>query len=560
MNFLTKATSQVVELFRTMTPGARITAGLLLVAIVVSLAYLFQHQVRGGEEYLLGGHVFDQTEINRMTAAFATAGLTDWDDSGNRIRVPRSQKFNYLAALAANNALPKDFDSYFSDMLNQDNWFESNEQRRLRVQFLKEQQAAKMIAAMKGIEKAIVKFAEPNARGFEKKEPARATVAVQSAGTRLLDRQQIEVIRNSLEGFGVSSENVVVTDLGGATYPGRRGDGMPEAEDHLYTDAKSMYEQLWQEKIQEMVSHYGAVKVGVNVVLDSTLNHTTQSREYKGQPTTLEASEFKKESTSKKPGPGGRPGLEPNQGAPGNRRVTVDQVASSEATDNETRNDTRSVVGEIQETRQSAPLLPKFVSATIAIPESYFEKLWFARWRKEHPDETTEPKTPVADELKRLVADEKRKIEEQVVNLLHPVPPGDDKFSPVKVDTYADLPATEVEAPSLSHTATTWLADNWQTLGMIGVGLVCLVFLRGMIKSATTSPTPWQGAPAADLSLVVAETPSQAEEGEEEVAEGSGKKRFRVSGLDLRQDLVEMVKEDPDAAANVLRGWIGEAA
>lgn len=560
MNFLTKASSQVIELFRTMTPGARITAGLLLVAIVVALAYLFRHQVTAGDEYLLGGHVFDQTEINRMTAAFATAGLTDWDDTGNRIRVPRSQKFSYLAALATDNALPKDFDSYFSDMLAQDNWFESNDQRRLRVQFLKEQQAAKMISAMKGIEKAIVKFAEPSTRGFDKQEPARATVAVQSAGSRMLDRQQIEAIRNSLDGFGVSPENVVVTDLGGATYPGRRADGMPEAEDHLYTDAKSMYEQLWQEKIQDMVSHYGAVKVGVNVVLDSTLNHTTQSREYKGQPTTLEASEFRKESASKKPGPGGRPGLEPNQGAPGNRRLTVDEVASSESTDSESRNDTRSVVGEIQETRQSAPLLPKFVSATIAIPESYFRKLWFARWRETNPDDAEEPKTPVPDELRRLVDEEKRKIEDQVVNLLHPVPPGDDKFSPVKVDTYADLPAPAPEEPGLSSTAMTWLAENWQTLGMIGVGLVCLVMLRGMVKSATTSPTPWSAGPAADLSLVTTEVPSAAEEPEDETGESAGKKRFRVSGLDLRQDLVDMVKEDPDAAANVLRGWIGEAA
>ena len=47
MDFLNKAYAQIADLFRTMTPGARITAGLLLVVVVVSLGYLFNSQITG---------------------------------------------------------------------------------------------------------------------------------------------------------------------------------------------------------------------------------------------------------------------------------------------------------------------------------------------------------------------------------------------------------------------------------------------------------------------------------------------------------------------------------
>ncbi len=44
MDFLNKALAQFSDLFRSMTPGGRITAGLLLVVAVVSVGYLFQHR------------------------------------------------------------------------------------------------------------------------------------------------------------------------------------------------------------------------------------------------------------------------------------------------------------------------------------------------------------------------------------------------------------------------------------------------------------------------------------------------------------------------------------
>jgi len=58
MDFLNKAYTQIVDLFRSMTPAGRLMAGLLSAVIVVALAFLFQFQTKSADGYLLEGRPF----------------------------------------------------------------------------------------------------------------------------------------------------------------------------------------------------------------------------------------------------------------------------------------------------------------------------------------------------------------------------------------------------------------------------------------------------------------------------------------------------------------------
>src|SRR5690606_16719631 len=102
------------DLFRSMTPATRLTTGLLLAVIVVSLVYLFRFQGTVADEDLLSGQSFSSAEISAMEAAFAKAGLSNYEVRGNRVRVPRGQKTVYVAALVDGNALPPDFNNFFT--------------------------------------------------------------------------------------------------------------------------------------------------------------------------------------------------------------------------------------------------------------------------------------------------------------------------------------------------------------------------------------------------------------------------------------------------------------
>src|SRR5947199_7433867 len=100
MDFLNKALAQLSELFRSMTPGARITAGLLLAVVVVSMGYLFRAGANGPDAYLFGGEPQPTSVLDKIEAAIAKANLSDYQREGNRIRVPSGQQAKYVAAVA----------------------------------------------------------------------------------------------------------------------------------------------------------------------------------------------------------------------------------------------------------------------------------------------------------------------------------------------------------------------------------------------------------------------------------------------------------------------------
>src|SRR4029453_997085 len=105
MDFLNKSIAQWSELFRSMTPGARLTAGLLLAVVVVSMGYLFRQSATGPDAYLFGCEPLSAGQLPSVEAAIAAKGLSGYQREGNRIRVPAGQQATYLAAVVDGNAL-----------------------------------------------------------------------------------------------------------------------------------------------------------------------------------------------------------------------------------------------------------------------------------------------------------------------------------------------------------------------------------------------------------------------------------------------------------------------
>ena len=84
--------------------------------------------------------------------------------------------------------------------------------------------------------------------------------------------------------------------------------------------------------------------------------------------------------------------------------------------------------------------------------------------------------------------------------------------------------------------------------------------LRSMVKSI---PTPESGAQMGQASLALEMPSAEGEEAEpaESPDEEEGRPKLKLKkGPSLREDLTEIVREDPDAAAAILRSWISKAA
>src|SRR6478735_1778629 len=185
MDFLNKAIAQLSELFRSMTPGARITAGLLLAVVVISVGYLFQHSATGPDTYLFGGEPISNGQLDRVEAAIAKAGLSDFQREGFRIRVPSGQQAKYMAAVADAGALPPNFNTIMENAINGGSPWESREQMRERVKVGKQQTLSEIVRGMYWVENAVVLYDEHETRGLRDLGAVKQATASVSVRPRL---------------------------------------------------------------------------------------------------------------------------------------------------------------------------------------------------------------------------------------------------------------------------------------------------------------------------------------------------------------------------------------
>ncbi|MCD4726759.1 MAG: hypothetical protein K8R46_03800, partial [Pirellulales bacterium] len=88
MDFVDRAYSQLQNLFHSMTPATRWTAGLLAAVVVVGLGYLGTHRNARPDADLMRGVPVTAAQLPTMEAAMAKADLTDYEIRGTSIFVP----------------------------------------------------------------------------------------------------------------------------------------------------------------------------------------------------------------------------------------------------------------------------------------------------------------------------------------------------------------------------------------------------------------------------------------------------------------------------------------
>jgi flagellar M-ring protein FliF len=134
---------------------------------------------------------------------------------------------------------------------------------------------------------------------------------------------------------------------------------------------------------------------------------------------------------------------------------------------------------------------------------------------------------------------------------------GQNQYKHIKVVVLDSLPVPTIAPPSMVNTATSWIGRYWSTLAMLGMAMFSLLVLRSVVngKPSATGITPSASAPA--LVLHDEEPPASGEAEGETEAERPRLKLKRSKSL--KDDLVEIVKEDPDTAADILRSWIAKA-
>ena len=556
MDFINQATGQIRELMLSMTPAARVTAVLLLGVIGVSLGYLVQHQSAGPDSYLFNGEFLPGSVVDRAYAAIAQAGLEGAVREGNRIKVPSGRKSEFLAAVADAGALPPNFHKIVEDALNVSP-FASSDVRRAKYKSGREQQLSMMVSDMDGIQHANVMFDIHEGRGFGEKRQATATVSVRPAAGESLEMRQVKMIQKAVAG-GVAElkpGDVVVTNAGdGSTYSGSGGSGVDAIENEYY-QTRMAFERNMQSKIEHILRFVPGVRVEVTAELEETLEKTIQTLTPESEPVAIVTSKQNESDTVSEVENAGRPGLNaqgPNRGGNEEDVVTVKNERTIET------QEAQNFSGHKKEYTRTAALVPNNVRATIAVPSNYLLSVWRERERLKGND----PNQPLPDNIENELATIKNTETETIRNAVRPLIHKEfakDNLSNIKVVYFESLTPEEVEGPSVASNALGWASQNFNTMTMAVVALVSLMMLRSMVKSIPAAE-PAQAISSPTLAVETTEGEGGLSSGNGDEGDGNQRPRLKLKkGESLKDDLVEIVREDPDAAAAILRSWIGNA-
>ncbi len=557
MDFLNKAFEQVKDLFTSMTPGSRIIAGLLVVAIVTSVAFLFQGEMFEKEVPILSGAPIAPADQTAIMAAFSMEGLDNYDVKGSQIYVPRSRRVDYIAALVKHDAIPPGFQDAVDKAIGEASPFESEQHRADRQKVAREKEMALVLRNMRGIEYASVQYDIEDKGGFPRRKVYTASVVVRPSGSAELDAKTAKSIQNYVAHSiaGLKSEYVSVMDLNSSRTFSGGIDDLESVADDPYAARKKWFENHWTDRIQNALRDIKGSNVTVNVEIDPEMNRIEKGIKYDPRPTPLAQSSEKTSEMKKSLADGGRPGLQAQAPAPANGPAAVTAQPLNEQTSEYNREETLDVTNQEYTQMQIASLTPKRVKVSVSIPSQYYADVWHSQ----NPTPEGQPlPTPDPGELTKIEDETKKSVEKTVVTLLPEQALGEDPYPQVFVRTAPQIAETPTPEPAVADTAMAWLATNWQTLAAIGFAVMGIMMLRSMLAS--------KGGAAEEDSSFRLEDPAASKGGEgakkDEQAEnnmqGLLKKRFaQTSGPNLKNELAEMVKEDPDTALGILQTWIG---
>ncbi len=547
MDFLNKAIAQLSELFRSMTPGARITAGLLLAVVVISLGYLFNQGTAGPDAYLFGAEPLSDGELNRIEAALGASNLT-WERENNRIRIPVGQQPAALAAISDAGALPPNFNTILENALDKGGPWESREATRERLKIAKQQTLTEIVRAHHWVEDAVVLIDEQQPRGLSGVKQVTGSVSVRPRIGESLDPRRAQMLKKLVAHavVGMRAQDVIVTDLGDGGSVGTDGQMYPELIEDEYLRTKIAFEMQKRESILSALRDIPGVRVEVNAELDDTVESQTITRKPDAKPVVSHEVETTEKSTQVTGNGGGQPGVVAQGPTRQGATTTPEQNKNETTSSSEERTN---LVGIDETNTLKKGYTPKEVWATVTVPSNYVETLW-----KQRNPTVTDPPKP---EDMRLVHDEVILKVENIVEplLLLQAIKGENTYKHVRVVVLDSLPVTPIEPPTTASQALAWTGRYWSTLAMLGVAMFSLLVLRSVVKGASSLSS--SGAATPELTVHGDEPPAAADE---ETAKAELPRIRLKKAKSLKDDLLQIVHEDPDAAADILRTWISKAS
>jgi flagellar biosynthesis/type III secretory pathway M-ring protein FliF/YscJ len=524
-----------------LSSGQKIVALVLIAVIVGTSALGIRRATTGAMEPVLD-QPFADADLSQITARLASRGVAYKVDAG-KVLVPADQKVSVLSDLLYADVLTGNNESGFDALVKQSSPWDLPSKTDKMFIHARELALQDVIRHFQGVRKATVIIDNRSERRIGDSIVPSALVDIQTRGNA--DRRQLaSAAVNALTGAqsNLSRDRVKVTIDGASANPssGMEMDGGGDA-----FEQKQKVEQIYAMKVRSLLSYIPDLLVSVSVDLDL---QTREQEKRTIDPENVVHEEIKSETVSRPAPPVSADSSPPMVNAV--PAMTGGAGANAAASSEETKKEYQLLAGETVEKSHIPAGRETIVAASVAVPRSYFVQLF----KRANPALEREPD----DRLIQPIADAQvAKIRSLVKSCL-----GLSDDAKVVVETYVDVESASPPAPvAMAPKPASLVSLNGQgrniaLAGLALAGVVAVWVISRRTRAATRAPARQAGPGVAGRPVL--RTPR----GRLDHREDSPPDESRYAGVaapesqDVFDRALSVVKEDPDAAADIVRRWV----
>ena len=537
-----------------------------LVAIMVMTLLWWGRYAGQAEMEALSDRDFTPEEVARLTGEMHARGIPV-TTAGTRVLVAADRKTEALGALIYADILPQETSSplLLEIMQKATNAFSSTAQTEIAYNAAHEAELALMFRGFKGVQNAKVAIAVPQRQGFGESTPTAASVIItMKAGQKLEGRLPTAVcalMTGAVAGLKRSNVHVVVD---GKPCPVPKDD---EADNEMSGDRLHTMAELelhYKEKIRDhfkFLSENVSAEVSIKLT-DATID--THEVKYDAKASFTKDIESTSETTASGSKTSGtsEPGVTPNTGA--NERMAVGPSGGEGTSTSTDKNTLKSqAFPSSVDSRTHNPSGGHTVTgASVMFPRSMFVKSFMAENQVEKA-----PNATVLEAYIRSVCD---RYKLQVKGCCDMIADAN-----ITVDSYPDMVAPTSDAPSQAVGGVSlMLSGHIKEIALAALAVASLFMFSMMVRKgggpvlAGVGPKGLHSPDVGPGSTVDAMLAKAGGKSPVDVTTVVGEGGQMLDGVEMDEEAVRaqqvveqvssLVKENPDAAANLIKRWMNK--
>ncbi len=562
MDQLRRVMTQIQEQIAKMTASQKLLLASLAVIAVMTLFLVSQYAAKPSMVNLMAAGQQENT-VRALQSAGFKAAVVD-----GQVVLPEGQQRAAVSYLAESGQLPGDTTLLFSNLIGSQDWKASSQQHRQQYNIALQNELAANIAHFSGVSKASVILDVPETTGLGRAaRPSTASVTVFTAGTGGVPQNMVDAVARLVSGAvsGLNPEGVQVID--GSTGRACKVNSEESASSGRYLEYAAQVEKHTRGKIEGLFGHIPNVIVSVTAHVDITRVQSTENLfapNGEGSVSLL-SSETKTDSTTRQASRGAEPGVRSNQS------VSINQGGGSGNSAEQNMGDTEfsTAIGSRTKTVLDPRGMPTHLSASVIIPQEYITKMIELGRVAE---DGVEPQPVTQAEAEEFFALARANLESLVrphlISMgpegqvlqgelsLQMSPMGGLMVSPVGGQGVGMLGALTGGGGALAGGGRLVETVLVGVLAVISLGMMAMMVKRTSKRIDLPDAEKLVGIPA-DLGTG-GDLIGEASEGEH-VMTGIEVDDQLVEVQHLREQVAEMIKQDPESAAGLVERWAEQA-